>query len=117
MVSYDDGVYYSQKEGKWVCEDIYLVQCNKCCEISVDTHFHMRSYPYSVDGVPALFLPSVETFHLCPLCYHLISKQTIDDVFPSEGFSISPRGTNQKQEQKERMMSLLDYMNRTVGRG
>ena len=73
--SEEDAAVFSKKEGDWFQETVFLVRCAHCGydeASSHRTHFTALPTAFALDGVPSLFLSSLETDQLCPLCSCLL---------------------------------------------
>lgn len=110
-VDSQEGQYYSQNEDKWFCEHIYLVQCEDCAEHCGNERFHAKLFPFSVDGVPSLFLSSSQCFQVCPLCSRFVVPSCFKETLGAKEHIIAPISHMKTSEESDRMVDIIHYMN------
>lgn len=116
LVDSREGQYYSQNEDKWFCEHIYLVQCDHCAEHSGNERFHAKLFPFSVDGVPSLYLSSSQCFQVCPLCSRFVVPSCFKEKLTAQKHNISQVSHGKTNEQSKRMVDIIHYMNSKLKR-
>lgn len=90
----EDAATFSRMEGEWFQETVFLVRCAQCGRDEASAHrTHFRALPtaFALDGVPSLYLSSLEKEQLCPLCLcllHYCGTRKRADKSPNPEWSI-----------------------------
>ena len=115
----EDAMHFSAMDKEWFAESVYLVRCSRCRANAAPSSFHFASTftPFAIDGVPSLYLPSLQNDQICPLCTCLLHyfqepKETKTVERPQWHLRIPP---SERARVRTKLVSTIRFMDEKVG--
>lgn len=115
----EDAMHFSAMDTEWFAESVYLVRCSRCRANAAPSSFHFASTftPFAIDGVPSLYLPSLQNDQICPLCTCLLHyfqepKETKTVERPQWHLRIPP---SERARVRTKLVSTIRFMDEKVG--